>query len=494
MCEDAFMHDTAHDATHDAAHGAGSGPVAPAHLTDAFASAYLRCEGALALVPAPSGPPAAYPAAEVALAIRRLRGVRGASRRPSGPPAADTLARFNGEPPRWRWREGSRSIDIGLLSGPDAGVPHANSEHLGEDLGEHLGELGPAARWVASPLLANCEYLDLLRLWAAFAQRFSAARLRDADGRIYTLPEYIDEVALAHLRPALTGDDPADRERADGVQAAYLDLLAHVRPQLPVAGARAQAPFSVLYEDADLLVVDKPSGVVTHPTYKHPDGALTDAVFAREEALGAPRPWLLHRLDKQTSGVTLFARTDAARRDLAAQFALRHVHKRYLALVQWQGALPDAGEIDAPLARDPLDRRRVIVAPDGEPSRTRYRVCGVGAPIMAGESAGQAFALVLAEPVTGRTHQIRAHLAWAGAPLAGDTTYLQHLPERHAARALAPRVMLHAWRLTLRAPRSGEPWSVMAPPPADFLATADALGLGDALRATLSSPGSAPAS
>lgn len=230
------------------------------------------------------------------------------------------------------------------------------------------------------------------------------------------------------------------------------------------------APYETLYADEELLAVNKPPGLVVHPTYKHPDGTLTDAIFAWSEAVGLSRPWLLHRLDKDTSGVTLFARTEAARRGLARQFAQRVTHKRYLALALWPDGLPRVGEVDAPLWRDPLDRRRVIIVPEpvGQASRTRYRALAVSSP-----PSGGTFALVLVEPVTGRTHQIRAHLTSLGAPIVGDAMYL---PEGSEAVALAPRVMLHAWTLTIHWPLSGAPRTITAPPPEDFLGVATALG------------------
>jgi 23S rRNA pseudouridine1911/1915/1917 synthase len=244
------------------------------------------------------------------------------------------------------------------------------------------------------------------------------------------------------------------------------------------------SPYQILYADEALLAINKPPGLVVHPTYKHPDGTLTDAIFAWLEGAGEPRPWLLHRLDKGTSGVTMFARTEAARRALARQFAQRLTRKRYLALTVWPDGLPLTGEVDAPLWRDPLDRRRVIITPDppGQASRTRYRALALTAP---NPRAGGRLALVLAEPVTGRTHQVRAHLTSLGAPLVGDAMYL---PEGSSAAAIAPRSMLHAWTLTIRWPRD-EPLTITAPPPDDMLAVANAFGLAldHAMFATLES-------
>ena len=233
----------------------------------------------------------------------------------------------------------------------------------------------------------------------------------------------------------------------------------------------------VLYEDAELLAVDKPAGLVTHPTYKHPDGTLWDAVLARQIARGQSRPCLLHRLDRWTSGVLVFAKTDRARRAVVRQFEKRTVGKRYLALVAGVPE-PAEGEIEAPLLRDPTDRRRTIVGAEGQPALTHYQVLA-----QAGSPAG-GYALVLAMPYTGRTHQIRAHLSYRGTPLAGDARYLD---AASAALAVAERAMLHAWQLEIRYPGTGEPLTITAPPPDDFIAAAERMGLGDDL-AALSQP------
>jgi len=229
----------------------------------------------------------------------------------------------------------------------------------------------------------------------------------------------------------------------------------------------AQGKPRVLFEDAHLLAVEKPTGLVTHPSYKHPDGTLADAVFARQASRGEGRPWLLHRLDRETSGVVLFAKTEQARRGLVRQFERRMVQKRYLALVAGRLAQA-AGLIEAPLARDPADRRRTIVVEGGQPATTRYQVL----------AACGDYALVLAEPVTGRTHQIRAHLAWLGAPIAGD---LRYLGEAHPAVAVASHALLHAWRIEFRHPASREAIAIRAPLPDDFVQVIRTLGLEQGL-------------
>jgi 23S rRNA pseudouridine1911/1915/1917 synthase len=223
----------------------------------------------------------------------------------------------------------------------------------------------------------------------------------------------------------------------------------------------------VLYEDVALLAVNKPAGLVTHPAYGHPDGTLWDAVLARQTHMGLDRPWLLHRLDRETSGVVLFAKTVEARRALVRQFERHTIQKRYLALLA--GRLPSpAGMIDAPLARDSADRRRTIVAPEGQPSRTRFWM-------LASQNGAT---LALAEPVTGRTRQIRAHFASVGAPLLGDTLYY---PEGHWGAQAAPRAMLHAWRLGFQYPGTGAKLTIAAPVPLDFVDAARRYGLDNRL-------------
>lgn len=259
---------------------------------------------------------------------------------------------------------------------------------------------------------------------------------------------------------------------------------------------------TVLFEDDHLLAVVKPAGLVTHPTYKHPDDTLTDVIFARQAARGEGRPWLLHRLDRETSGVVLFAKTDAARRGVVRQFERRTVRKRYLAVTV---GIPSASEgvIEAALARDPADRRRtIVVAPDlGQLAATRYTVLTAvdlspRPPLPTGEREARGagsevqsahFALVLAEPLTGRTHQIRAHLAHVGAPLAGDARYLA---DDSPGRAISSRALLHAWQLTITSPADGVPLTLVAPVPDDLRAAALALGL-DAGLAALTGEGKA---
>lgn len=234
------------------------------------------------------------------------------------------------------------------------------------------------------------------------------------------------------------------------------------------ARARLAAPgIVILAEDDDVLAVAKPAGMVTHPAYRHPDGTLTDAVFAYADQSGLARPWLLHRLDRETSGVVLFARNERARRALVRQIEQRRVTKRYLAVLA--GTLPKVeGEISAPLCRDPTDRRRVTVSLAGKPATTRYRLL----------ASRDGHALALVEPLTGRTHQIRAHLASLGAAVAGDATYGGASEATRAAGI--KRALLHAWELVFRHPTTGEQQKIQAPLPRDMRVALAALGLADA--------------
>ncbi len=211
-------------------------------------------------------------------------------------------------------------------------------------------------------------------------------------------------------------------------------------------------PLRVIFADEHILAVEKPAGMVTHPVYKHPDGTLVDYVAAWYAARGLARPWLLHRLDKDTSGVVLLAVSPHTLRVAARQFSDHTVGKRYLALV-WGGDFADAGTIVAPLGRDPDDRRRVIVRADGQAAETRYEVIQRGAM----------HALVRLRPVTGRMHQLRAHLASIGHPIAGDPVYAPAYPT-------FPRLLLHAEAITLRVPALGgaRPRTFLAPIPLDF--------------------------
>lgn len=215
-------------------------------------------------------------------------------------------------------------------------------------------------------------------------------------------------------------------------------------------------PIRLVYSDPDLVVVDKPAGLVTHPAPGHATGTLVHALLGLggswSTAGGTARPGIVHRLDAGTTGLILAARNDAAHRALAAQLADRSLSRTYLAIVL--GHIErDAGVIDGPIGRDPRHRQRMAVVEGGRPARTRYRVLE--------RKAGRT--LVEAELETGRTHQVRVHLAAIGHPLLGDRVY----GGAQAVRG-ATRPMLHAYRLRLRHPGTNEQMTFETPPPDDF--------------------------
>ena len=274
----------------------------------------------------------------------------------------------------------------------------------------------------------------------------------------------------------LTRDGAPVREPAEKVRAGarYRLLLPAPAPARPVA---QPIPFPVLYEDAHIIVLDKPAGLVVHPAPGNQDGTLVNALLAYcgEDFAGIGgerRPGIVHRLDKDTSGVMVVAKTAPAHVRLTEMFAAHDLTRAYLALC-W--GVPGSGELDGAIGRDPRERKRMaVVARGGKAARTRVRTL---------RSFQGAVALVECRLETGRTHQIRVHLAHAGHPVVGDPVYLRRTPA--AARGLAaplrqrlldfPRQALHAADLGFNHPISGEALRFHADPPADFRALLEAL-------------------
>lgn len=216
-------------------------------------------------------------------------------------------------------------------------------------------------------------------------------------------------------------------------------------------------PLQVLFEDDDLLVVDKAAGMVVHPGAGNQEHTLVNALLSHCTTLsgigGKERPGIVHRLDKETSGCLVVAKNDTAHRDLSRQFAARTLKKVYLALVS--GRLKNAsGFIDAPIERHPVHRQRMAVSKTmrGRSALTEYRVL----------RSARDMSLVECTLHSGRTHQIRVHLHHLGHPLLGDKVYA---PKGSKA---FPRQMLHAWKLGFSHPRSGEWKEFEAPLPLDF--------------------------
>jgi 23S rRNA pseudouridine1911/1915/1917 synthase len=226
-------------------------------------------------------------------------------------------------------------------------------------------------------------------------------------------------------------------------------------PQAEPTALEAEAmPLRIVYEDADLLVIDKPPGLAVHPSPGHARHTLVNAVLAHCRDLsgigGEGRPGIVHRLDKDTSGLIIVAKNDEAHLSLARQLKERQVEKTYLALVEGRVEPPE-GLIDAPVGRHPVHRRKQAVVERGREARTRYRVLR--------EVDGRS--LLEVRPETGRTHQIRVHLAHIGHPVAGDPVYGR-------AHPLLTRQFLHAQRLAFRHPRTGQRIELTAPLPEDL--------------------------
>lgn len=265
----------------------------------------------------------------------------------------------------------------------------------------------------------------------------------------------------------LDGQTPRPRDAVRGGEAVL------IRATLDVVAPSAPEPIdlSILYEDEHLLVVNKPPGLVVHPGAGNPSGTLMNALLHHDPGLSQLlRAGLVHRLDKETSGALLVARTTPAHTALNEQFAARAVHRQYEAIVN--GRLIAGGTVDAPLDRHPVDRLRRAVREDGKPAVTHYRV----------RERYRVHTRIECVLETGRTHQIRVHMASIRHPLLGDSLYggTLRLPKAASeATVLALRAFrrqaLHAERLAFEHPISGEQLVVTAPPPVDFVALATAL-------------------
>jgi 23S rRNA pseudouridine1911/1915/1917 synthase len=246
-----------------------------------------------------------------------------------------------------------------------------------------------------------------------------------------------------------------------------LALLPEEEPTELVAEA---VPLNIVYEDEFLLVVDKPAGMVVHPAPGHPRGTLLNALLSYAPELAASqddRPGIVHRLDRDTSGLILIAKRNKIRRDLQRQFKERRVEKVYIALVD--GHLQPAwGRIEAPLGRDPRYRQRMAVLAGGREAVTEYHVLRQFS-YTTGPVAGD-YTLVEAEPRTGRTHQIRVHFASIGHPVVGDSVYGRRQP-----RLPVTRQFLHAHRLGFKHPASGQRLDLEAALPADLASVLDML-------------------
>ncbi len=316
---------------------------------------------------------------------------------------------------------------------------------------------------------------------APIAAGIRTVRLPDGTrGRIDRIVADATGLSRSHVQKLISDG----RLTADGVPLRARDVLPSGTEVLldvpePIALDLAPAPdiaLTVVYEDDDLLIVDKPSGLVVHPSAGHHDGdTLVNALLARAGGAeyggiaGVARPGIVHRLDRDTSGLLMVAKHDGAQASLMAQLRARRVRKTYQALVL--GSVSAAvGRIEAPIGRDPKHRTRMAVVPDGRASTTGYRV----------RERFADWTLLELDLVTGRTHQIRVHLDAIGHPVAGDPVYGTGTSRRGPDGL--ERLFLHAWRLELAAPHDGHLIRAAAELPAELERVLDRLRADETAR------------
>jgi 23S rRNA pseudouridine1911/1915/1917 synthase len=247
-----------------------------------------------------------------------------------------------------------------------------------------------------------------------------------------------------------------------------------IPPPAPTTAASQEMPLSILYEDPDLVVVDKPAGLVVHPAAGHADRTLVNALLFHVQDLsgigGQLRPGIVHRLDKDTSGVMVIAKNDETHRKLSAAWSSESVRKEYIAVV-YGTPQKSRGTIDAPIARDPRNRKRMAIVAGGRRAVTDYEVM---------ETLRHA-SVLRCMLHTGRTHQIRVHLKSIGHPIIGDAVYSgpqwRGIPDKKLQKAIASfgRQALHAVSLRIPHPKTDQPMNFTAPIPEDMRMLIEAL-------------------
>ncbi len=285
-----------------------------------------------------------------------------------------------------------------------------------------------------------------------------------------TTPQRLDKVLIAHL-PELSRarwlglikdgfvsvNGVAAKKGGQLIQSGD-EIFAEIPPPQPSLLQAEPIPLRILYEDQRLLVIDKPAGMVVHPAAGHSSGTLVNAVLAHvpqiEGVGGEQRPGVVHRLDKDTSGILLMAKDERSHRWLQDQFRLRKAEKIYLALVDGKPPTPK-GRIEAPIGRSPEERKKMAIVPHGKGrlAISEYRTL---------ESFTQ-HTLLEVRPLTGRTHQIRLHLRFIGCPVVGDRIYGRQKPTLPITRHF-----LHAHRLSITLPGETQPRLFESPLPDDL--------------------------
>lgn len=265
---------------------------------------------------------------------------------------------------------------------------------------------------------------------------------------------------IREQRVQVDGEIPRPRNKLLGGERVLL------RPA-PIAEIEAKPQpidFHIVYEDAQILVIDKPAGLVMHPAAGNADGTVQNGLLYFDKKLAElPRAGIVHRLDKDTTGLFVVARTLAAHTSLVAQLQAREVHREYRAIAS--GVLVAGGSVDEPIGRHPRDRKRMAVVAGGKPAITHFRVL----------EKFRAHSYLKLQLETGRTHQIRVHMAYRQHPLVGDPMYAGrlHIPAGTGSELAAglrsfSRQALHAARLSLAHPTSGESMEWQSPIPADM--------------------------
>jgi 23S rRNA pseudouridine1911/1915/1917 synthase len=273
-----------------------------------------------------------------------------------------------------------------------------------------------------------------------------------------SLPEFSRSRLQALIKDGRVLVDGQPAQKAGKMLEPGAQVQVHIPPPAPSDLIPEDIPLDIVFENEDLLVVNKPAGMVVHPAAGHGRGTLAHAALAHAPDMqgvgGEQRPGIVHRLDKDTSGLILLAKNDAAHQYLQNQFRDRQVHKTYLALVDGAPPTP-SGKVEASIGRDPSQRKRMAVRPPGKGRQavSQFRTL-------------ERFAdhtLLEVAPITGRTHQIRLHLAFLGCPVVGDRVYGRSRPSLPLKRHF-----LHAARLEVRLPGENEPRLFEAPLPQDL--------------------------
>ena len=275
---------------------------------------------------------------------------------------------------------------------------------------------------------------------------------------VSSLPEFSRSRLQALIKDGRVLVDGQPVQKAGKMLDPGVQVLVRIPPPAPSNLIPEDIPLDIIFENEDLLVVNKPAGMVVHPAAGHGQGTLAHAALGHAPDMqgvgGELRPGIVHRLDKDTSGLILLAKNDAAQQFLQDQFRDRRVHKVYLALVDGAPPTP-SGKVEASIGRDPAQRKRMAIRPPGKGrvAASQYRTLEHFAD----------HTLLEVEPVTGRTHQIRLHLAFLGCPVVGDRVYGRAKPSLPLKRHF-----LHAAQLEVRLPGDGEPRRFEAPLPQEL--------------------------